>query len=573
MPSTDSLAQNTRAAVSMLSNQQGSKANAASLTKGPFAELLKNLFIDAPDAKLNGNDQGNFSSRASGKNGLTGSLLAFPEGIHSGDSSGESSGDMTADKEPSKHELENVIDCSGLASLILGTVQAKSNVQAGSKSGDAGIGGSPESLAAGSQPLLTGIEQQLIAFLTTSQNSKNGDSSASSQPSSPVAGSPSQASNLGNGFMSMLSKKVAENAATKTDLLKLLSEASNSSINRNSSNDVEEILSELSKSGSQLDNGNPGANFLRKSAGNVAEAFKVSQPQGKIQADKVFQSETKEAEVPQPAKDGQLAQSFSDKIQEAQILPSRSIAKDSSAATSLQSAANTSKETDKNSAKLNDQNVIETENATGNSDKTGQKTFPVAGKQESTSNGFLRQKSDNALGSLIKQDGSGIYQSVSMDSKVDPRFRQEFSNAVENSHDNELSKPDVTQVTQTIIREAKMMTQENKTVVNVKLEPESLGSVVLRVSSDNGKISAEFTVRTTDAHAYLESSVPQMKQMLESNGVSLSHLTVNLSGGESQTKRQQYSARRNSQRFSMDTVSDSTDAIRDFGYNTMEVKV
>jgi len=48
---------------------------------------------------------------------------------------------------------------------------------------------------------------------------------------------------------------------------------------------------------------------------------------------------------------------------------------------------------------------------------------------------------------------------------------------------------------------------------------------------------------------------------------------VSLSGGESQTRQQQSPAKKDSQRFSFEMENESSDSVRTFGYNTMEVKV
>jgi len=534
LPSTESLAQNTHSAISMLNGQQGFKANDTTPSDGSFAELLKSSSVDPADAKQNGNDQRNFSSKGTGHGGLTVSSLASP-----GDSSGESTGSATPNKEPSKDELQEEVNYSGLASLILSMVQVDSKVTSASKSGDTGIDSSETPLAK--------VEQQLITLLTASQTSRNENSSTTNELNSPVTGSPSPDSNSGNDFMSMLSRKAIESAATKGNLLKVLTEASNSSVNRGFSDEVEEILSGLSESNSQSKT-NLEIGLLQKSAKNAMQDSNSPQVEGKNQPDMVPQGLASERGTLQSANDG------------------KSSGKSSTSVAMSQSAGNISVENDDNPAGYNNQSVTGTGNASQSSDKT-------VGNASSTTDKQGSAKSDNGLPSLLKQDGTGAYQLISMGSKADSRFKDEFSSATDSSHDADSSNPDVSQVAQSIIREAKMMTQENKTVVNVKLEPESLGSVILRVSSDNGKISAEFNVKTADAHAYLESSIPQMKQMLESNGVSLSHLSVNLSGGDSQTKQQQNPARKNSQKFSMDKFSDSTDAARNFGYNTMEVKV
>lgn len=155
-------------------------------------------------------------------------------------------------------------------------------------------------------------------------------------------------------------------------------------------------------------------------------------------------------------------------------------------------------------------------------------------------------------------------------------FTQSLSSASQ-SLSRTAETPNLQQLAQGIVKQVTLMTLEGKKIVNVKLQPESLGSLTLQVVSDGGKISAQFSVRTADARAYLEASAPQMKQMLESNGVSLAHLSVNLSGGEFQSgnPRQGYKPGRRQVKY----LNDTTDTVapaetsRSFGYNTMEMQV
>ncbi len=133
---------------------------------------------------------------------------------------------------------------------------------------------------------------------------------------------------------------------------------------------------------------------------------------------------------------------------------------------------------------------------------------------------------------------------------------------------------------QGIVKHVSMMTQEGKKIVNMKLEPESLGSVSLQVVSDGGKISAQFNVGSSDARMLLESSMPQLRQMLETNGVTLAHLSVNLSGGESQPRdaRNGYRPRKQNWKYFSGPTENvaqvgSPEMSRSFGYNTMEMQV
>ncbi len=130
------------------------------------------------------------------------------------------------------------------------------------------------------------------------------------------------------------------------------------------------------------------------------------------------------------------------------------------------------------------------------------------------------------------------------------------------------------EIAQSILKEAKLMIQDGKSEVSIKLEPESLGSVVLKVASQDGKVSAEFNVRTQDARAYIESALPQMREMLTGSGISMQNMSVNLLGN-SITDRNKHNFNRwkGRQQYPYKTPVNIDESIRDFGYNTMEMKI
>ncbi len=524
MPASNEVPQNSLLAAMMTNTQQSSNASSTPLSNEPFAELLQNLFVEAGNTPGAGVNQANSPDSKSSK-----TILA-------GGHDNKSAGPSCAQDGTSNLEQGSGLNYSNLTSLMLGMMQPISPLQSIKKSADSNV-----STFESSHPLAAKMEQRLAALLTASQNPIDATEPGSNQPYLSPTNESSKASDSGKDFLSMLYKRAVENPVVKENLLKFLSGAPNSSINRNYSAEVEKILAGISSLGTKSNKANFQADASQDSSASESQIAMASQKQE--------ESTGLSTKI--------LAEGKSSSISGNRNLESASI---------LQSATNSSNV----AAKLTDvhdgHNIAASGSTSSASDKTGSKISAAVSKEGS-------QKSDYDSANLIKQNMAEIYRSVSVDPKIDSRFGQELTSAVENSHDTPSTKPDVSEVAQTLIREAKMMSQENKTVMNVKLEPESLGSVVLRVASDNGKISAEFNVKTSDAQVYLENSIPQMKQMLQSNGVSLSHLSVNLSGGESQTRRQQSPAKKNPQKFSTEIESGPADVVRTFGYNTMEVKV
>lgn len=206
--------------------------------------------------------------------------------------------------------------------------------------------------------------------------------------------------------------------------------------------------------------------------------------------------------------------------------------------------------------------------------QVGQIQVAATGEGSQSSAGSGKGSAD-----LLKADASQAYIAAAGQQKVSTTFQQTLS-AVSQNQPATFTKPDVPQLAQNIMKEVNLMSQQGKTIVNMKLEPESLGSVTLQVSSEGGKVSAQFDVKTADARAYLEASIPEIRQALETNGVSVSHLGVNLSGGELPAGNQKfgYQPKRQAARYYSSQTPASTsvaspETSRTFGYNTMEMQL
>lgn len=88
---------------------------------------------------------------------------------------------------------------------------------------------------------------------------------------------------------------------------------------------------------------------------------------------------------------------------------------------------------------------------------------------------------------------------------------------------------------------AKMLRRGPVTELQVQLKPESLGRVDLKVSMENGALSARILVDNPGVKAALEANLPQLKQSLADQGIALQGMTVGYGGerGQSQGDAQQ----------------------------------
>ena len=111
--------------------------------------------------------------------------------------------------------------------------------------------------------------------------------------------------------------------------------------------------------------------------------------------------------------------------------------------------------------------------------------------------------------------------------------------------------------------------------LRIKLEPESLGEVVLHVRMESGKMQAQIDVSQAGVKAVLENNLPQLRLALQQRGIDVQRLDVSFggerlahdSGGGNADRQSHHGFRRNA---GADAVEQYTTG-RLLGYNTMEM--
>lgn len=425
------------------------------------------------------------------------------------------------------------------------------------------------------------IEQDLSAIFESGQS----QSSTGDNPS--TVGNTTQQPNSSDGRVPVEAGtqvlKAAANPAFKTDLMKLLAAASGSTSDPKVAKELNALLANL-KNG----NGSSVQEVAQKLGSSVADPAKQSVPSGQTNSPALQTGSTSQ----QPAQ--QLQELGGAVVSEVkgnvQNQPS-AVTQNSTTAAASPSVGRTGTTSVVAAAPVPDPanqqgsgtsgagNQPATQQGTNAAGQIPQVRASLSGQDGQGTSGSGNSGKDFA--SMIKTAATQSFVNASDGSKGAVTFQQTLSSMQQNSA-HSVQLPDINRLAQGIVREVKMMSQEGKTVVNMKLEPDSLGSVTLQVSSEGGKISAQFNVKTADARAYLESSVPQMRQMLETNGVTLSHLTVGLSGGDLPSSNPQYTYQRKRQgaRYYSNRLASATavahntpEISRTFGYNTMEIRL
>lgn len=412
-----------------------------------------------------------------------------------------------------------------------------------------------------SSAILTKIEQEISALMN---NGQTPTADGSTLPTTSNSVQSQQNSNGKDAATTLQSSAVPEDKSVNADLLRLISAAMNGT---QSNNDMKQLSSLFDN----MENGAAGGSFAQKLIDMTAAAV------ARQAADTAHQNAPSIAASQQATSslldlNGAMASTVKAGSQNpaAQMVQDISVSIGSNDA-NANSAVSATPLVTPNSVTASASGSAGSQPAGRSDGLVLNQVFRADGSQPGRDKQGSSDSGEN-LSDLLKQGAVQAYAANSDGSKVDTSFKQAMSAAAGNSPASAM-KPDPAQITQSIVKQVNLMTQEGKTVLNMKLQPEDLGTVVLKVASQDGKISAEFNVKTPDARAFLETSIPQMRQSLETNGVSLAHLSVSLSTGDSNGGRPQYQAKKQQPKYYAATTADQVEAARTFGYNTMELKV
>jgi len=87
-------------------------------------------------------------------------------------------------------------------------------------------------------------------------------------------------------------------------------------------------------------------------------------------------------------------------------------------------------------------------------------------------------------------------------------------------------KPDTNNVFGQIVDQAKLISRGNNSEMVIKLNPEHLGELTLKVAIEGGTVSASFHSSNSDVRAVIESTLPQLKQELSNQGLKVDYVGV-----------------------------------------------
>jgi len=142
-----------------------------------------------------------------------------------------------------------------------------------------------------------------------------------------------------------------------------------------------------------------------------------------------------------------------------------------------------------------------------------------------------------------------------MDKKID--FNNRFSNSqnikdfkesvsVEKSHS--LSKAEINKMIDHIVQKGKIILSEGKSEIMLKLKPESLGNMLLKLQiDDKGKLEGKIVVNNMMAEKVIKDNIAQLKVSFQNMGMEVGDFSVNVN------ESMNFSNQEREQRFSFDS--------------------
>ncbi len=95
-----------------------------------------------------------------------------------------------------------------------------------------------------------------------------------------------------------------------------------------------------------------------------------------------------------------------------------------------------------------------------------------------------------------------------------------------------LHKADITRLMEHIAQKAKITLSEGRSEVLIKLKPESLGSMLLKMEiNDKGKLEGKIIVNNLMAHKVLKDNIAQLKVSFQEMGLEVTNFNVSLNKG------------------------------------------
>jgi flagellar hook-length control protein FliK len=133
---------------------------------------------------------------------------------------------------------------------------------------------------------------------------------------------------------------------------------------------------------------------------------------------------------------------------------------------------------------------------------------------------------------------------------------------------------DPQQIIDTVVKDVTQTLNNHKMELEVKLMPETLGKLTIKVTMEEGKLNANIEVKNIDVKQVIETNLVKMRDDLSQNGINLDKINVFLSDSNQFTEKQEkfFQQQKSNYNLNQDNfeVDEKIDMIRSMGYNTIE---
>lgn len=84
------------------------------------------------------------------------------------------------------------------------------------------------------------------------------------------------------------------------------------------------------------------------------------------------------------------------------------------------------------------------------------------------------------------------------------------------------------EIVKQIVKKAEVILKDGKSEMNMKLEPESLGKITLKLAVEKGVVTAKFLAENVQVKEAIESNFNQLKDMLQQKGINIQSVSVHV---------------------------------------------
>ena len=144
----------------------------------------------------------------------------------------------------------------------------------------------------------------------------------------------------------------------------------------------------------------------------------------------------------------------------------------------------------------------------------------------------------NKIDKAIQKDSSNNFnldsyniKSIKYESGIGSKLNHDFKGSM-----SQIIKDKIDVISQIANKKAMEQLKNNGTI-EIKLEPESLGKMTVRVITENGILSASIMTDNERSKAIIESNMQQIKESMINQGINITSIDVNISDSQENLKR------------------------------------